>query len=123
MMQVTLKATGAVMLTDELRSFIEEKVQKLEKLLDPSDTTVLAEVEVESVSQSRTGDLFRAEINLTFTGGFARAEASRETLHAAIDEAVAEAKREVRRTRTKHRDLVRRGAARVKDFFRRFGGQ
>ncbi len=122
-MHITLKATGAVMITDEVRSFVEEKVRKLEKVLDPSDTAALAEVEVASVSKSRSGDLFRAEINLTFTGGFARAEASRETLHAALDEAVTEARREVRRMRTKHRDLIRRGGARVKEFFRRFRGK
>jgi ribosomal subunit interface protein len=121
-MELKLKATGAVMLTDELRTFVEEKTGKLEKLLDPADTTTLCEVELESVSQSRTGDSFRAEINLSFTGGFVRAEAKRETLHAAVDDAVLEARRELKRARTKHRDLVRRGAARVKDFFRRFGG-
>lgn len=122
MMEIKLKTTGSVMLTPELRSFTEEKLKKLEKLLDPGDTTALAEVEIGSVSQSRSGDMFRAEINLTFTGGFARAEASRETLHAALDEAILEARREVRRTRTKHRDLVRRGGAKVKEFFRRFRG-
>jgi len=122
-MNIKIKATGAVMLTSELRSFVEEKVKKLEKLLDPSDQTVLAEVEVGSVSQSRTGDSFRAEINLTFVGGFVRAEATRETLHVAIDAAVDEAQREIRRARTKHRDLIRRGSARVKDLFRYFRGE
>jgi ribosomal subunit interface protein len=121
-LEITIKTTGAVMLSDELRAFVEEKVGKLEKLLDPNDTTVLAEVELESVNQSRTGDSFRAEINLSYAGGFTRAEAKRETLHAALDEAVAEARRSLRRTRTKHRDLVRRGAVRVKDFFKRFRG-
>lgn len=122
-MNIKIKATGSVMLSDEVRSFVEEKVQKLARLLDTSDTSVLAEVEVGSVSQARTGDSFRAEINLSFAGGFVRAEAIRETLHTAIDEAVAEAQREVRHKRTKHRDLVRRGAARVKDFFRYFRGE
>lgn len=120
-MKPSVKTTGAVILTEELASFIEEKTGKLEKLLDPSDTTILCEVEVSSVSQSRTGNSFRAEINLSFAGGFVRAEAVRETLHAAIDEVVAEARRELRSARTKNRDLVRRGAARVKEFFRRFG--
>lgn len=119
-MHVTIKTTGAVLLTDELRSFVEEKVNKLEKLFGPSDTTVLAEVELEALAKARAGNEFRAEINLTFAGGMARAEASRQTMHAAIDEAVAEAKREVLHARTKHKNLVRRGAARVKDFFRRF---
>lgn len=119
-MRIKIKATGSVMLTDELNSFVEEKLEKLGKLLDPADTTVLAEVELESMNQSETGNLFRAEINLSFVGGFSRAEASRETLHAAIDEAISESKREVQRNRVKHRNLVRRGATQVKEFFRRF---
>ena len=110
------------MLTEEVRAFIEDKVGKLEKLINPNDSTLMADVEVASASGSRTGDLFRAEINMTFKGGSVRAEASRETLHAAIDEAVSEARGEIRRTRTKHRDLIRRGAASVKEFFKRFGG-
>ena len=110
------------MLTDEVRSFVEDKVGKLQKILNQNDTTLMTDVEIGTVSGSRTGDLFRAELNITFAGGGVRAEASRETLHAAIDEAVAEARGEIRRTRTKHRDLIRRGAASVKEFFKRFGG-
>ena len=119
-MRITIKTTGAVLLTDELRSFVEAKVGKLGRLLDPSDTTVLAEVELESISESKTADLFRAEINLSFTGKLVRAEARAETLHTAIDDAVSEAKREVEGARSKRRNMVRRGAAKVKDFFRRF---
>ncbi len=119
-MRTTIKATGSVMLTEEVRSFVEEKTEKLGKLLDPKDTTVLAEVELEALSQQKAGTFFRAEINLSFAGGFVRAEASRETLHAALDEAVSEVRREVLGARSKRRNLVRRGAARMKDFFRRF---
>jgi ribosomal subunit interface protein len=122
-MELKIKVSGAVLLTDELRTFVEEKVKKLEKLLDASDTSALCEVGLESVSQSRTGDSFRAEVSVTFAGGMAYAEAKKDVLHAALDEAVSETRRELRRTRTKHRDLVRRGAARVKDFFNRFRGQ
>lgn len=121
-MKINIKATGAVMLTDEVRTFVEEKVDKLGKLLGDDDPTIMADIEIGTMTNSRTGDSYRAEINVTFTGGFARAEAERETLHAAIDEAVAEARREIRRARTRHRDLVRRGAAKVKDFFRYFRG-
>ena len=121
MLPVTIETTGSVMLTDEVREFLNKKLEKLEKLLNKNDTTVMARVELGTSAGSRTGDLFRAEINITFKGGFVRAEAARDTLHAAIDEAVSEARREIRKSRTKHRDLVRRGAARVKDFFRNFG--
>lgn len=121
-MEIKIKTTGAVVLTDELRQFVELKVGKATKLLDPTDTTALAEVEIGTTSAGqRTGDVFRAEINLSFEGGMVRAEAVRDTLHAAIDEAVGEARREVKKFRGKHRDLARRGAASVKNFFRRFG--
>lgn len=123
-MQMNIKTSGSVILTEELREFAEKKIAKLEKLLDPKDTTILIEVELATTTNGqRTGDAYRAEVNVSFTGGLARAEASRETMHAAIDEAVAEARRELRRSRTRHRDLIRRGALRVKDFFRRFSGQ
>ena len=111
------------MLTPEIKAFAESKIAKLEKFVG-DDTTALTEVELSTTAGGqRTGDVYRAEINMQFTGGFARAEASRETLHAALDEAIEEIKRELRRTKSKRRDLMRRGAAQVKNFFRRFGAQ
>lgn len=116
----TLKGTGAVMLTEEVRAFLNEKLKKIEKVVDTTDTMLRADIELGTTGGARTGDMYRAEINLSYTGGFVRAEATRETLHAAIDQAVEEARREIRRATTKHRDLMRRGAARVKDLFRYF---
>lgn len=118
---VKIKTTGAVLLSAELRSFIDEKTRKLAKLIEHNDTTALIEVEVESTANARVGDSYRAEITATFKGGMARAEAKSDILHAAIDEAILEARRELRRARNKNRDLVRRGAAQVKEFFRNFG--
>ena len=121
-MHINVKTSGEVLLTEELRSFVNEKLAKLEDLLDPKDSTVMADVELESKTRSqRTGNIHRAEINLRFKGGFVRAEASRESMHSAIDEAVDEARSELRKRGGKRRDLVRRGAARIKDFLRKFG--
>ena len=118
---IKIKTTGAVILTEELRSFISDKVGKLSKFLSPSDTTALVEVELESLANSREGNLYRAEINLSVRGELNRSEAKRLTLHAAVDEAVAEARRSLRKSRVKHRNLIHHGAAQVKEFFRRFG--
>lgn len=123
MIPTTLKVTGAVLLTDEVRAYVEDKVRKIEKVSDQSDTSSRIDVELGTTGGARTGEQFRAEINFTFAGGFARAEATAGTLHAAIDTVVEEVRREVRRKRTKHRDLLRRGAARVKDIFRYWGGR
>lgn len=123
MIPTTFKATGAVMLTDEVRAYVEDKMRKIEKVTDKNDTSIHADVELGTTGGSRTGEQYRAEINVKYAGGFARAEATRETLHAAIDEAVEEVRGEVRKSVTKHRDLVRRGAARVKDIFRYWSGK
>ncbi len=123
-MQINLKTTGSIVLTEELRAFVAEKVNKLEKLLSPNDTTIMADVELGTVlGGQRTGDVHRAEINLQFKGSFARAEATKETLHRAIDVAVEEIKTELRKTRGRRRDFVRHGAAKLKDLFRKFGSQ
>jgi len=120
-MPIKIKTTGAVVLTDELRSFIADKVGKLSKFLGESDTAALVEVELESITNSREGDQYRAEINLSVGGQLMRAVAKRVTLHAALDEAVAEARRQLRKSKVKHRNLIRRGAAEIKEFLRRFG--
>lgn len=123
MIPITFKTTGAVMLTDEVRAYVEDKMLKLERIVDKNDTTVRADVELGTTGGARTGEQYRAEINFKFSGGFARAEATRETLHTAIDEAVEEVRGEVRKSVTKHRDLIRRGAAKMKDIFRYWSGK
>lgn len=120
-MQLKIKVSGAVILTEELRAFVEKKAQKLEVFVR-GDESAIAEVEMGTTSAGqRTGDVYRGEVHLTFAGGDAYAEAVRDTLHGALDQAIAEARREVRKKMSKNRDLVRRGAASVKEFFRNFG--
>jgi len=120
-MDTKIKVTGSVILTDELQSFIGKKVEKLGVFLK-GDSTALAAIEVGTTSAGqRTGDVFRGEIHLTFTGGNLYAEAVHSTLHGAIDATVGEMRRELRKVKTKNRDMVRRGASQVKKFFQEFG--
>lgn len=120
-METKIKVTGSVILTEELHEFIEKKAGKLASFLK-KDTTALAAIEVGTTSAGqRTGDVFRGEIHLTFAGGDLYAEAVHATLHGAIDKTVSEMRRELRKTRGKNRDMVRRGASQVKEFFRNFG--
>lgn len=122
-MHINLKATGSVVLTEELREFVAEKLRKIEHLLDSKDTSTMADIELATTTRGqKTGDVFRAEINLQFAGGFVRAEAIEETLHHAVEVAVEEARREIRKTFGRKRTLMRRGATKIKDFFRGFGG-
>ena len=120
-METKVKVTGSVILSDELSAYIEKKVEKLAVFLK-KDPAAICEVEVGTTSAGqRTGDVYRGEVHVTFTGGDAYAEAVAGNLPAAFDQAVMEARRELKKAKGKNRDLVRRGAGQVKDFFRNFG--
>ncbi len=120
-MQTKIKTSGSVILSDELNAFIDKKVQKLAVFLKKDDAAI-CEIEVGTTSAGqRTGDVYRAEVHVTFSGGDAYAEATTNTVHGALDRAVSEARRELRKKKGKDRDLMRKGAGEVKEFFRRFG--
>ncbi len=110
-----------MVLNDEVRSYVNEKIQKLSKLVDMSDTTMLMDVELEALPK-KTGENFRVEMNFSSNGKVLRMEAKGETLHAAVDEAVEEGARRLRHLKGKHEDVMRRTGAQVKDFFRNFPG-
>lgn len=122
MIAYNLKGSGSLVLTDEVRGYLDQKLDRVEKLINENDTAVKLDVELGTVSNARTGNMFRAELNFSFSGGFIRAEETCDTLHAAIDAAVDELVHELKKKVGKQRDLMRRGASKVKDFFRYFTG-
>jgi len=121
-METKIKATGSVMLTDELQKYVDKKLQKIAKLIEREDSHTLVETELGTTSAGhRTGDVFRAEFNISIDGELIRGEATKDTLHSAIDAAIGSVRREVRKNKAKNRDLIRRGARNVKNFFNKWG--
>ncbi len=120
MIPTRIKTTGDILLTDEVRAYVDQKLVRLEKLIDEEETTNLFEIELAALPP-KTGALFRAEINFSSRGKVLRAEAKGNTLHAAIDIAVDDTARRLRHLKTKHSDLLKKGGAAVKDFFRNLG--
>ena len=107
MIPIKIKTTGSILLNEEVRAYVEEKIQKLQKLVDMSDTTMLMEVELEALPK-KTGEPFRAEMNFSSNGKVLRMESTGETLHGAIDGAVEEGARRLRHLKGKHTDIVRK---------------
>ena len=116
-----IKMTGDVHLSEELRSYVETKLSRLEKLIDASDTTNLFEVELQALP-SKTPEPFRAEVNFSSHGKVMRMEATGETMHAAIDAVIDEGANRLRHLKTKRSDLIKKGGSTIKDFFRNLGG-
>src|SRR5687768_17446198 len=86
MINISLKATG-IELTPAIRSYAENKVSMLEKLIDKNDTSAQADVELgQTTHHHQSGIIFFAEINLHVSDIHLRAVSEKDNLYAAIDE-------------------------------------
>lgn len=117
-MRTNLKATG-VTLTPEVQSYFDKRMGKVGKLLS-GDPTAQLDAELERRMSHGAGEEFRVEITITGTGMHLRGEASEPTLHSAIDVVESQILNELRKSKGKRIDVVRRQALRFKNFLRGF---
>lgn len=85
----------------EITAYLEKKLAKLDAFIPVGDTSGFADVELERTMTHSSGEEFRAEITAHTASGDFRAEAAAATLLAAIDGAVENAMREMRRNKRK----------------------
>lgn len=114
-MQIQYKAL-TVDLTDEVRSYAEEKVAMLERLLgDVDPVNVQVDVDLARRENQKSGNVFRADITIHAGANRTHAVGHGETILAAIDEAKDDLSRRLRRTKTRRLDSFRRGGAKIKN--------
>lgn len=118
-MQIKIKTTNIEM-TDAISSYVEEKLQSLEKFAVPHDEeNPLLYVEVgKTTNHHQSGDVYRAEVTMNVRGKQFRAVSKKEDLYAAIDDMRTELMRELTSHKTKERSLARRGAGMIKNLLR-----
>ncbi len=119
-MKITIKTTNLEM-TPAIQEYAEKRAQILEKFFRANSDTVLASIELAlTTGHHKSGDIFRAELNLsnTATGEQIYAEAEAEDLYSAIDEMKDKAERECLSLKNKRVGMVKRGAARLKKMLR-----
>ena len=108
----SLKSTN-LELTDAIRTYVEEKLEMLEKLT--TDFEPAAEISVEvgkTTNHHQKGQVFRAEMMLQIPGQLIRAESTREDLYEAIDTVKDDLKRQLNDYRERlhdHKKAVRPG--------------
>jgi len=107
-------------LTDTIEDYLEKKLASLEKFLsDFNQESIITEIEVgRTTRHHQTGDIFRAEINLSINGKLFRVESERDDLYAAIDEVRDDLEQEIRKFKTKKETIYIRGARSLKKQFR-----
>ncbi len=108
-------------ITPAIDDYISKKISSLEKFLERKDSEVICEVEIgRTTMHHNSGDIFKAEINLTQPGSKQiYAIAQEADLYSAIDIVRDEAERAIVSRKTKNSTLFRRGAAQVKNLIKR----
>lgn len=107
-------------ITPTIDDYVSKKISSLDKFLEVSDGSI-CEVEIgRTTKHHNSGDIFRAEINLTQPGAKqVYAVAEEEDLYTAIDIVRDEAERAIVSRKTKSDTLFRRGASQIKDLIKR----
>lgn len=106
-------------LTPAILDYVSKKISTLEKFLTNGENA-LCDVELgKTTNHHKSGDIFRAEVNLVHKGQQFYAVGEAEDLYAAIDMVRDDAERGIVSQKTKRDTLFRRGAAKIKALLRR----
>jgi putative sigma-54 modulation protein len=115
-MKINIKATG-ISLTPSISEYIEKKINMLEKFFHGEE--VLVNVEVgRTTKHHKSGDIFRAEIQVVINGQTYYAARETEDLYAAIDEVKDEIVYKLSSKKKKTLHLFRRGGAKIKELIK-----
>lgn len=107
-MRLNLKATDLTV-TPQVRSYLDKKLQSLEKLVDFGDSAVMVDVELgRTTRHHQTGDVFFAEINIHRGKESFRAVSDRPDIMSAIDGMRDAIARELSSRKDKQVSLIRR---------------
>lgn len=117
-MLINVKSSG-IPLTDAIKSYFQEKISSLEKIVTHSGE-VSADAQVVKLSaHHHKGEMYKAEVNMHVSGGLVRAEAQSEDLYAAIDAVKDELSEKLKSKKEKRESLFLRGSRLAKRILRR----
>ena len=103
-----------------VEDYVSKKLSSLAKFMKDQDG-VLAEVELaKTTGHHKSGDIFKAEVNITYMGRQFYVVAEKSDLYAAVDQMRDEIERAIVSNRKKYLTVFRRGAGRIKNLIKRF---
>lgn len=118
-MKFTIKETNLTLTSDEY-VYIEKKLNSLDKFLKHMDFIAEARVEVGKTSQHhRTGNVYRAEVQIHLPGKSIRSEAVAKNIMAAINEVKDELQREFKQYKQKQAAKQKKGGRKFKQLLRK----
>ncbi len=121
-MNLNIKTTN-ISLTPAIQDYLEKKLGMLNKFIDLEGDNVFIHAEVgKTTKHHKSGDFFRAEVNLRVGGRTFRAVSEKDDLYAAIDEVKDELSEEIKAGKEKKISIVRKSALKLKNMLKGLGG-
>ena len=107
-------------ITPSIESYVDKKMETLEKFFKSfGEEKRVIEIELGRVTaRHKTGDVFRAEINLDLGGKMFRAESEQTDIFSAIDEMRDDLEQEIKKFKEKKGTIFLRGARSIAKKFR-----
>ncbi|MFA6297326.1 MAG: ribosome-associated translation inhibitor RaiA [Candidatus Paceibacterota bacterium] len=119
-MNINIKATN-IELTDSIRNHAFKCLEGIDKILGVSTEEIVGQIEVgKTTNHHKSGDIFRAEVNISGGGYTLYSFSETSDLYAAIDMVRDEIIAEARKLRGKEKSLFRRGGQQIKNYFKKF---
>jgi len=97
-------------LTDAIKTFVEEKVQVLEKMTEDWEPAELRIEVGKTTNHHAKGPYFRAEMQLSIPGEVLRAVEEEEDLYESIDKARDNLRRQLKEYQERQQDRSQRGS-------------
>jgi putative sigma-54 modulation protein len=120
-MNKNIKATN-IEITPAISDYIDKRFSAFDRFIQGELDSAFCEVEVGKTSRHhKSGDFFRAEVNLRFSGRNFYAVSEKDDLYAAIDEVKDEIVQQITTQKDKSQTLYRRGALQVKNLLKGLG--
>jgi len=107
-------------ITSGVQDYVQKKIETLEKFFKSfGEEKIVIEVELGRVTtKQKSGDIFRAEINLNLGGKMFRAESEQADIFSAIDEMRDDLEQEIKKFKDKKETIFIRGARSIAKRFR-----
>jgi len=112
--------TREIELEKDLKEYIEKKISSIERKLGDEKQDAEAEVRVGKDGSAQKGNVYFADIKIDTGKNVFEAKEIAESVKAALDLAKDEVDKQVRRERSKFRDIVRNSSRKLKRILRGF---
>ncbi len=117
-MSINIKTTN-ISTHGDVEAYLIKKLDSLNRLVDFNADNVVAQAEVaKTTNHHKSGDIFRAEINVRIGKDTFRVVSEKDDIYAAIDDMKDELSREITKEKDRYVSDVRRDGAEFKNAIR-----